>query len=67
MPGRRVKIHTLLIAEIAGQTDAFKGSIECPLGNGLILQSRKNGRRDTLSRRKVNDLDLFAVSRIAEE
>jgi hypothetical protein len=57
----------LLIAQVAGQADAFKGSIECPLGNGLVLQSRKHGRWDTLSGSKVDDLHFAAVSGITEE
>ena len=57
----------MLIAKVAGQADAFKGGIECPLGNGLVLQSRKHARWDTLSGSKVDDLDFAAINGLAEE
>lgn len=66
-PGAWIKVLPGGIAKIAGQADAFKVGVECPLGYHIILQSGYDVCRNLLSAGKVDQLNGTAVHAVGKE
>ena len=66
-PALRVEILTSRIAEEARQADAFKGSVEGPFDNGLILQGCQHLFRNFLAAGKVNDFHRSVIDTVGKE